>query len=79
MKALNYFDDAGNLIFYMYLVDDPREYVMTLNFSIDRALISTKNTERYIRCIEERRVDDDMRQHFVKELFKAIKKECKLN
>jgi len=79
MKAINYTGDTGDVVFYMYLVDDPRECVMTLNFSIDRARINTKNTERYIRCIEERRVDDDMRQHFVKELFKAIKKECKLN
>lgn len=76
MKAINYFDESGNLVFYMYLVDDPRECTMTLNFSIDRSLISTNNTERYIRCIEERLVKDDLRQYFVEKLFNSINKEC---
>ncbi len=78
MKAINYFDDAGNLVFYMYLVDDARDCTMTLKFSIDSNKIITKNTERYIRCIEERRVKDDLRQHFIAKLFECIRKECNL-
>ena len=79
MKAINYFDDAGCLVFNMYLFDDPFKSTMSLRFSIDRTLISTENTERYIRCIEERIVDDSMRQYFVKRLFECIKNECKLS
>ena len=76
MKAINFKDNAGNVLFYMYLVDDPSKCTMTLNFSIDRRLISTVNTERIISCIEERLVPDDLRQEFVDDLFKRIKKEC---
>lgn len=78
MKAINYYDDSGNLVFYMYLVDDARDCTMTLKFSIDSEKIITKNTERYIRCIEERLVKDDLRQHFIDKLFESIRKECNL-
>lgn len=77
MKAINYLDENGIPVFHMYLNDDPRNCVMTLNFSIDRALISTKNTERIIACIEERRAEG-LRDHFVEKLFDYIRKECKL-
>lgn len=76
MKAINFNDSDGNLVFYMYLVDDPRKRSMTLNFSIDRELISTVNTERIIYCIEERLVSEDFRQSYVNELFKLINDEC---
>ena len=78
MKAINYFDDAGNFVFYMYLVDDARDCTMTLKFSIDSKMIITKNTERYIRCIEERKVQADLREHFIEKLFECIRKECNL-
>ncbi|MBL0342900.1 MAG: hypothetical protein IPP71_19715 [Bacteroidetes bacterium] len=78
MKAINYFDDAGNLVFYMYLIDDTRDCTMTLKFSIDSKMIITKNTERYIRCIEERKVQADLREHFIEKLFECIRKECNL-
>ena len=78
MKAINYYDDDRNLVFFMYLVDDARDCTMTLKFSIDSEKIITKNTERYINCIEERLVSDDLRQHFVDKLFECIRKECHL-
>ena len=76
MKAINYFYDVGNLVFYVFLVDDPHECTMTLNFSIDRALICTKNTEQYIACIEERLVKEPLHQHFIDKLVECIRKEC---
>ncbi len=78
MKAINYYDDDRNLVFFMYLVDDARDCTMTLKFSIDSKMIITKNTERYIRCIEERSVLPDLREHFIEKLFECIRKECKL-
>lgn len=78
MKAINYYDDAGNLVFYIYLLDDARDCTMTLKFSIDSKQIITKNTERYIRCIEERKVQADLREHFIEKLFECIRKECNL-
>jgi hypothetical protein len=78
MKALNYYDEAGNLVFYMFLVDDPLECTMKFHCSIERSLISTKNSERYIACLEERVVQEPIRQHFVDKLIECIRKECNL-
>ena len=66
-------DDFGNKLFYIYLTDNPEECVMNLNCSIDRKLISNKDTERMIACIEERLVKEPFRTEFINKLFKYIR------
>lgn len=65
-------NNQGDALFYIYLIDNPEECVMTLYCSIDRQLISNKDTERMIGCIEERIVKEPYRSEFIERLFKYI-------
>ena len=66
-------NDQGDALFYIYLIDNPEECVMTLYCSIDRQLISNRDTERMIGCIEERIVKEPYRSEFIERLFKYIR------
>lgn len=66
--------DQGDALFYIYLIDNPEECVMSLHCSIERQIISNKDTERMIRCIEERVVKEPFRTEFIHRLFSYIKK-----
>lgn len=67
-------NDQGDALFYIYLIDNPEECVMNLHSSIDRNIISNKDTERMINCIQERKVVEPLRSHFIEKLFKYIRK-----
>jgi hypothetical protein len=67
-------NDQGDALLYIEIIDDPLECTMTLQCSIDRQLISNRDTERMIGCIEERVVTEPYRREFIERLFKYIKK-----
>jgi hypothetical protein len=66
-------DIKGNLLFYIEVA----EYYF-LNYiiwtSIPISILIDKDVLLYMRIIEERVVKDDLREHFIKKLFDAIKK-----
>lgn len=67
-------NDHGEALFYVYLIDNPEECVMSLHCSIERQIISNKDTERMIGCLEERVVKEPFRSEFIQRLFIYIKK-----
>jgi len=66
-------NDQGEALFYVYLIDNPEECVMSLHCSIERQIISNKDTERMIGCLEERVVKEPFRSEFIERLFKYIR------
>jgi hypothetical protein len=64
----------GRDLFYMDVHDYPELNSIWLQFSMGRMSISNTDTERLMRCIEERLVPDELRNEFIKYLFEAIKK-----
>ena len=67
-------NNQGDPLFYIYLIDNQEECVMTLHCSIDRNLINNKDTVRMINCIQERKVVEPLRSEFVEKLFNYIRK-----
>ena len=66
-------NDQGEPLFYIYLIDNQEECVMTLHCSIDRNLINNKDTVRMINCIQERKVVELLRSELTQKLFKYIR------
>lgn len=64
----------GEALFYITVTDNQEEITMNLECSIERQIISNKDTERIIGCIEERLVKGELREHFVQKLFSLIRK-----
>lgn len=62
-------NDNGDALFYIEIKDDPLECTMSLQCSIDRKVISNKDTERMIGCMEERVVTEPYRSEFIERLF----------
>ncbi len=66
-------NDKEEALFYIEIIDNPLDYTMTLQCSIDRKIISNKDTERMIGCIEERIINELYRKEFIARLFKYIR------
>ncbi len=66
-------NDKEEALFYIDIIDNPLDYTMKLHCSIDRKIISNKDTERMIGCIEERVVKEPFRAEFIERLFKYIR------
>lgn len=67
-----YKNPAGRDLFFIDIYDIPDMESMWVRFSMGREAVLTIDTERIIRCIEERLVNDKLRSFFVSELFKHI-------
>ena len=66
-------NDQGDALFYIYLIDNPEECVMTLHCSINQNIIANEDTDRMINCLQERKVVEPLRSHFIEKLFKYIR------
>lgn len=65
-------DKSGKVIFFIEVA----EYYFlqyTVWTSIPLSVLTDKDVLLYLRIIEERVVKDELRQHFIEKLFRAIK------